>query len=70
MRLCCKNLSDENDPITRVVPLFIKNIVMRIAFNMYGENLVSSTFSNLGMVKVHDEMGKYIDHFDFVFGLL
>lgn len=66
--IMCKNLSDEMNPITRVVPLFIKNIVMRIAFNMYGENLVSSTFSNLGMVKVPDEMGKYIDHFDFVFG--
>lgn len=66
--IMCKNLSDEMNPFTRIVPLYIKNIVMRIVFNMYGENLVSSTFSNLGMVKVPDEMGKYIDRFDFVFG--
>lgn len=45
--IMCKNLSDEMNPITRVVPLFIKNVVMRIAFNMYGENLVSSTFQIL-----------------------
>lgn len=66
--IMCKNLSDEMNPFTRVVPLFIKNIVMRTAFNMYGENLVSSTFSNLGRVNVPDEMKQYIDRFDFVFG--
>lgn len=66
--IMCKNLSDEMNPFTRIVPLYIKNIVMRIVFNMYGENLVSSTFSNLGMIKVPDEMGKYIDRFDFIFG--
>ena len=66
--ILCKNLSDEMDLFKRITPLFIKNIVMRAAFNMYGENLVSSTFSNLGMVKVPAEMERYIDRFDFVFG--
>lgn len=66
--IICKNLADEMNPFTRIVPLFIKNIVMRIAFNMYGENLVSSTFSNLGIVRVPDEMSEYIERFEFVFG--
>ena len=66
--IMCKNLSDEINPFLRVVPLAIKNIAMAAAFRMYGENLVSSTFSNLGKVKVPSEMEKYIERFDFMLG--
>lgn len=66
--IMCKNLSDEFNPFLRVVPLAIKNIAMFIAFKMYGETLVSSTFSNLGKITVPDEMEKYIERFDFMLG--
>lgn len=66
--IMCKNLSDEINPFLRVVPLVIKNIVMATAFRMYGETLVSSTFSNLGRVKVPPEMEKYIERFEFMLG--
>ncbi len=66
--IMCKNLSDEFNPFLRVVPLFIKNIAMFIAFKTYGETLVSSTFSNLGRITVPNEIENYIERFDFMLG--
>ena len=66
--IMCKNLSDEMSPIVRAIPLGIKNIAMYIAFKMYGETLVSSTFSNLGRIDLPDEMEKYVDRVQFMLG--
>lgn len=66
--IMCKNLSDEMNPILRVIPLALKNIAMFVAFKTYGETLVSSTFSNLGRVTVPSEIEKYIERFDFMLG--
>ena len=66
--IMCKNLNDEYNPVVRVIPLFIKNIAMKKAFLMYGEGLISSTFSNLGIVTLPDEMTNYVDRVDFMLG--
>ena len=66
--IMCKNLSDEFNPLVRVIPLGLKNIALFIAFKTYGETLVSSTFSNLGRVDLPPEMSKYIDRVEFMLG--
>ena len=66
--MMCKNLSSELNPVLRVVPLFVKNVAMSLAFKKYGDSLVSSTLSNLGPVKVPEVMEEYIEHFDFMLG--
>lgn len=66
--IMCKNLSNEYNPLLRATPLFIKNPAMFMAFKKYGETLVSSTFSNLGAVKVPAVMESYIDRFEFMLG--
>lgn len=66
--IMCKNLSDEYNPFLRATPLFIKNPAMFLAFKRYGETLVSSTFSNLGAVKVPNIMADYIERFEFMLG--
>ncbi len=66
--IICKNLSDEFNPLVRVIPLGLKNIALFIAFKTYGETLVSSTFSNLGRVDLPSEMSKYIDRVEFMLG--
>ena len=66
--IMCKNLSDEFNPVVRVIPLFIKNVALFTAFKMYGETLVSSTFSNLGKVELPPEMSKHIERVEFMLG--
>ncbi len=66
--MMCKNLSDEYNPLLRIIPLGLKNMAMYIAFKKYGETLVSSTFSNLGRVDLPPEMAKYTERVEFMLG--
>ena len=66
--IMCKNLSDEMNPAVRIIPLGIKNIAMFIGFKMYGETLVSSTFSNLGRITLPQEMIPYVERVQFMLG--
>ncbi len=60
------NVNNEISFFIKIMPLFIKNIVMKLVFNAVGERKSSLTLSNLGAVSVPDEMKPYIERFDFV----
>jgi hypothetical protein len=62
------NVSAERSPFVRFAPLFLKNIALRTAYNLYGEKLVTTTLSNIGIVSVPDSMKSHINRFDFVLG--
>lgn len=62
------NVADERNPVVRIIPLFIKNIVMKMIFNSVGEKKSCLSFSNLGLIKLPDEMSKYIERIDFILG--
>ena len=47
----------------RAVPLFIKNFIIKIGF-LIGDSVVSATLSNLGNIKVSEEIRPYIDKYD------
>lgn len=61
-----KNLSSENNIILKVLPLFVKNAGMLLAYRMYGESLTTCTFSNIGKMTLPKEMMPYVERFDFV----
>ena len=63
------NISSERMMIVRVMPLFIKNFVMKLVFLAVGERKSCLTISNLGAVKVPAEMERFVDRFDFVLGV-
>ncbi len=63
------NVNDEKNPLLRLVPLPIKNIVMKAIFDSVGEKKSCLTLSNLGQVKVPEVMKKYIQRFDFILGV-
>ena len=46
------NVSSEKMLIVKVMPLFIKNIVMKAVFNAVGEKKSCLCMSNLGQVKL------------------
>jgi len=60
------NVKDEQTTILKLTPLFLKNIVMKIIFNLVGERKSTLSISNLGVVKIPEQMKKYVEHFDFI----
>lgn len=63
------NVNDEKNPLVRLIPLPLKNVVMKAVFNSVGERKSCLTLSNLGKVKVPEVMAKYIERFDFILGV-
>ena len=62
------NVNSEKSVILQMTPLFIKNMAMKLVFRLFGECKSCLTVSNLGQVKLPEEVSKYIDRFDFVIG--
>ena len=62
------NVNSEKAFVLQIMPLFIKNMAMKLVFRLFGECKSCLTVSNLGQVKLPDEVAKYIDRFDFVIG--
>ncbi len=60
------NVNDERAMIIKLMPLFIKNIVMKMVFNAVGERTSCLTLSNLGAVQIPEQMKPYITRFDFI----
>jgi len=62
------NVSDERKMLLRLVPLFIKNIVMKMVFNSVGEKKSCLSFSNLGVISLPENMEQHIERVDFILG--
>lgn len=60
------NMGLEKNVFMRAMPLVIKNIGIAIGFAITAEQTTSSLITNLGEVKIPDEMKKYVDKFIFM----
>jgi hypothetical protein len=45
-----RNVSKEKNPFIRIIPLFIKSPVLRIAYNRFGPSQFTTTITNMGRV--------------------
>ena len=63
------NVNDERNPLVRLIPLPLKNALMKAIFDSVGEKKSCLTLSNIGQVKVPEAMAKYIKRFDFILGV-
>lgn len=68
-RVIATNVNDEKNPLIRLIPLPIKNAVMKAIFDSVGEKKACLTLSNLGKIKLPAEMEAYIERFDFILGV-
>ena len=52
--------------VIRIMPLAIKNLAMRIGYSMLGDQIQTTSVSNLGVVGIPKSMEPYIEnlHFD------
>ena len=62
------NVRSEQVFIIKLVPLFLKNIVMKAVFDRVGEAQGCITISNLGRIDLPDEMTEHVKAFDFIIG--
>ena len=63
------NVSSERFLIIKLMPLFIKNAVMKAVFDAVGERKSCLSMSNLGAVQLPDEMIPYVQRLDFILGV-
>lgn len=68
-RVIASNVKDEKNIFLRVVPLPIKNAVMKAVFDTVGECKSCLNLSNLGLVKLPEVMKKYVTRMDFILGV-
>ena len=67
-RIASTNTADANLAGFRYSPVFMKNLYLRIGFLMYGPRLVTTSFSNFGIVTVPQAVKEHVDHFEFMIG--
>ncbi len=63
------NVKAEKNKFLKVMPLILKNIGMKAVFSMVGEKKSCITMSNLGAVKVPEQMNEFTERFDFSLGV-
>ena len=62
------NVLAQKNIFVRLMPLYIKDLALKYSFNTYGERLFSTAFSNLGVLKVPDEMHDFVQSFEVMIG--
>lgn len=67
--LIATNLFSERVMAVRVMPLFIKNFVIKAVYNAVGERKSCLCISNLGQAEIPAEMVPYVERFDFILGV-
>ncbi len=63
------NVNSERMLLVRLMPLPVKNLVMKAVFNAVGEKKACLSLSNLGQIKLPAEMEKYVERMDFILGV-
>lgn len=62
------NAATQRNPIIRVVPLFIKDLVVRTFYTKVQDKNSSAGLTNMGALKVPEDMKPYIERFDIYMG--
>lgn len=63
------NVASERSIAVKIMPLFLKNAVMKLVFDAVGEKKSCLSLSNLGRVELPEEMKAYVTRMDFILGV-
>lgn len=63
------NIRAETLLAVRMIPLFLKNLIMKAIFDSVGERKSCMSMSNLGQVELPEEMKPYVERFDVILGI-
>ena len=62
------NVTPQQIPLIRAIPLPVKNCVMRIIYDLRGESKGCINVSNLGVVKLPEAMRPWVERMEFIIG--
>ncbi len=62
------NVKSEKNFFVRIMPLGIKNFVLKLVYSKVGEKLFTSTLTNVGLIKLPEELNEKIEHYFVVLG--
>ncbi len=62
------NLATQQNPIVRIAPLFIKDFVVRYFYTMIQDGNSSAGLTNLGIIRVPEDMAPFVERFDVYMG--
>lgn len=62
------NASTQRNPLIRIVPLFLKDFVVKMFYTKVQDRNSSAGLTNMGALKVPEDMIPYIDRFDIYMG--
>lgn len=66
--LIYSNVKLEKNFFIKIIPLSLKDFVMRKVYDNVGDNLHTANLSNLGLVTLPESVKKYVEDFSFVLG--
>jgi len=61
-----RNIRGELNPLARIAPLPVKNMVLPTLYSSFAEKYYTSGLSNLGRVEMPEHLSGYIRRFDFI----
>lgn len=67
--MIASNVNTERLIVVKLIPLFLKNIIMKAAFLNQGEKKTCLSFSNLGVMQLPQKMMDYVQRMDFILGV-
>ncbi len=56
----------DKNKILRITPLFVKNFILKNSRRLLSDNIKTSTMTNLGVVKLPEDMIDKVSHFEFM----
>ena len=59
-----RNVKNEKNFFLRILPLFIKNLIMPVIYHRFGESGYTSSLSNIGEITLPKELEVYVDRFE------
>lgn len=63
LRFLSSNVKSERNFFVRIMPLSIKDFVLKMVYNFLGEVLYTSTISNIGVIDLPDNVAKHIESY-------
>ena len=62
------NATEKLVGMVRLLPLAVKTPIVKMVYGFLGDNLFTSTLSNLGVISLPRDVGEYVEGMDFVLG--
>lgn len=65
-RQIARNVKSEKHPLIRIIPLFLKDPILKQFYRFFGSRVFTMSFSNLGLVRLPESLTGEVKYFTFI----